>query len=63
MNFLAYYMHRMDPVILKLNDMLQFRWYGLAYVAGFLAGYWLLRQWAKRGIGEQEVRMKLNGGA
>ena len=63
MNFLAYYMHRMDPVILKLTDALQFRWYGLAYVAGFLAGYWLLRWWAKRGIGEQEVRMKLNGGA
>ena len=52
MNFLAYYMHRMDPVILKLTDALQFRWYGLAYVAGFLAGYWLLRWWAKRGIGE-----------
>ncbi len=48
----AYYMHRLDPVILKLTDAIQLRWYGLAYVAGFMAGYYLLRWWARRGIGE-----------
>ena len=48
----AYYMHRLDPVILKLTDAIQLRWYGLAYVAGFIAGYYLLRWWARRGIGE-----------
>ena len=50
--FLAYYLHRLDPVILRLTDALQLRWYGLAYVAGFIAGYLLLRWWARRGIGE-----------
>ena len=52
MIFTAYYMHRLDPVIFKLTDSIQFRWYGLAYVAGFVAGYYLLRWWARRGIGE-----------
>ena len=52
MIFIAYYMHRLDPVILKVTDWLQLRWYGLAYVAGFMAGYYLLRGWARRGIGE-----------
>jgi len=50
--FIAYYLHRLDPVILKLTDSFQFRWYGLSYVAAFLAGYLLLRWWARRGIGE-----------
>lgn len=45
-------MHRLDPVILKLTDSIQFRWYGLAYVAAFVAGFYLLRWWARRGIGE-----------
>ncbi len=48
----AYYIHRLDPVILKITDSIQLRWYGLAYVAGFIAGYYLLRWWARRGIGE-----------
>jgi len=50
--FFAHYMHRLDPVILRINDTLQLRWYGLAYVLAFLIGYWLLRWWARRGIGE-----------
>jgi phosphatidylglycerol:prolipoprotein diacylglycerol transferase len=49
--FFAYYLHRLDPVILKLTDAIQLRWYGLAYVAGFMAGYMLLRWWARRGVG------------
>jgi phosphatidylglycerol:prolipoprotein diacylglycerol transferase len=50
-NFLAYYMDRLDPVIFKLNDKIQLRWYGVAYVLGFIAGYYLLLRWAKRGVG------------
>ncbi len=56
--FFAYYLHRLNPVILKLTDSIQLRWYGLAYVAGFFAGYLLLRWWARRGVGvlkENEV--------
>ena len=51
MNFLAYYMDRLNPVIFKLNDTFQLRWYGVSYVLGFVAGYYLLLRWARRGVG------------
>ena len=50
--FFAHYFHRLDPVILRLTDSIQLRWYGVAYVLGFLAGYWMLLRWAKKGVGE-----------
>ena len=50
-NFPAYYLHRLDPVIVRISDSIQLRWYGVAYVLGFIAGYLLLRRWARRGVG------------
>ena len=50
--FFAYYLHRMDPVLLQLGESVAVRWYGLAYMLGFAAGYGLLAHWARRGIGE-----------
>jgi phosphatidylglycerol:prolipoprotein diacylglycerol transferase len=47
----AYYLHRLDPVIIRITDTIQLRWYGVAYVIGFIVGYLLLRRWARRGIG------------
>ncbi len=44
-------MDRLNPVILRINDQIQLRWYGVAYVMGFVAGYYLLLRWAKRGVG------------
>ncbi len=51
-DFYAYYVHRMDPVVVHLGGSIALRWYGLAYMAGFLAGYALLVHWARKGIGE-----------
>jgi len=50
--FLAEYLHRLNPVLLRITDQIQLRWYGLAYVAGFMAGWWLLVRWARKGVGE-----------
>jgi len=50
--FFAHYLHRIDPVIFEITDAIKLRWYGVAYVAAFVAGYYLLRWWARRGIGE-----------
>ncbi|RYD34288.1 MAG: prolipoprotein diacylglyceryl transferase, partial [Verrucomicrobiaceae bacterium] len=50
--FLAEYLHRFNPVLLRITESVQIRWYGLAYVAGFAVGWWLLCRWARRGIGE-----------
>jgi len=48
MNTLAIYIHNIDPIIVELSGTpLALRWYGLAYLAGFILGYLLLRQLAK----------------
>ena len=44
----AAYVHQLDPVIFQLNENIALRWYGLAYLAGFLAGYLLLKRLAER---------------
>lgn len=48
MNALATWIHHLDPVLLNIpGTPLAVRWYGLAYVAGFLLGY-LLLLWLSR---------------
>lgn len=49
--FLATYIHHLDPVIVNLpHTPLAVRWYGLAYVAGFVLGYLALLQLSKRDL-------------
>jgi phosphatidylglycerol:prolipoprotein diacylglycerol transferase len=45
---MATYVHDLDPVIWRITDAIQLRWYGLAYLMGFVAGFWLLRNLAQR---------------
>ena len=45
---IANYIHDLDPVLIELFGSLKLRWYGLAYLAGFVAGYYLLRYLADR---------------
>ncbi|MGA0846484.1 MAG: prolipoprotein diacylglyceryl transferase family protein, partial [Luteolibacter sp.] len=42
------HVHNLNPVIWRLSESIQLRWYGLAYLFGFIAGYQLLRHLAKR---------------
>lgn len=42
------YIHNIDPIIFSIGP-LAVRWYGLVYVLGFLAAYWLLQREAKKG--------------
>lgn len=44
----ATYVHQLDPVIQQFTEGIALRWYGLAYLAGFLAGYLLLKRLAER---------------
>ena len=44
----ATYVHNMDPVIFWVWRGLALRWYGLAYLAGFVVGFLLLRHLAQR---------------
>jgi len=50
MDTLATYIHHIDPVIWDINGALAIRWYGLAYVAGFILGYLTLRQLSRKGL-------------
>jgi phosphatidylglycerol:prolipoprotein diacylglycerol transferase len=47
---LGYYVHDLDPVALPIYGSLALRWYGLAYLLAFVAGYFLLRQLARKGL-------------
>lgn len=50
-NLLATYIHHIDPIIVNLpHTPLAVRWYGLAYVAGFILGYLVLRQLSRRNL-------------
>lgn len=44
----ATYVHNLDPVIFQISGGIALRWYGLAYLAGFLAGFLLLKRLAER---------------
>lgn len=44
----ATYVHRLDPIIVQFTDSIALRWYGMAYLLGFVAGFFLLRHLAKR---------------
>lgn len=49
MNLLATYIHHLDPILIDIpGTPLALRWYGLAYVAGFVLGYLVLLQLSKR---------------
>jgi phosphatidylglycerol---prolipoprotein diacylglyceryl transferase len=46
----ATYVHDLNPVLLRITYAIQLRWYGLAYLAGFVGGFFLLRNLARRGL-------------
>lgn len=46
---LAYWVDTLDPFLIRFHGEFGIRWYGLAYVAGFLVAAWLLRRYALAG--------------
>jgi phosphatidylglycerol---prolipoprotein diacylglyceryl transferase len=46
---LAYWVHDLSPFVVRFNDTIGIRWYGLAYVLGFFGAAWLLQQYARAG--------------
>ena len=54
----ATYIHNLDPDIFKINEKLALRWYGLSYVMGFVAAYYILLKLARKNlwvVGEEKV--------
>ncbi len=46
---MSYYVHDLSPFAIRLWGDVGIRWYGLAYVAGFVCAFFLLRQFSKKG--------------
>ena len=47
--FLAYWVHDLNPFIVRFSDNFGIRYYGVAYLLGFVAGAWLLHAYARAG--------------
>ncbi len=45
----CFYLHRLSPYIIRFSGNFGLRWYGAAYVAGFITGLFLLRRLSKLG--------------
>ena len=43
------WIHDLDPFLVEFSDGIGLRWYGLSYIAGFLAAWLLLRGLARPG--------------
>lgn len=46
----GHWVHDIDPVIFQITDTLAIRWYGLAYVTGFLIAVGLLMLYRRKGL-------------
>ncbi len=45
----AYWTHDLSPFLLRFGENFGIRWYGLAYLAGFVGAGWLLRRYRQAG--------------
>ena len=50
LDLLATYVHDFDPVIFSISEKIKLRWYGLSYVLGFAAAYYILLRLARRDL-------------
>ena len=49
--WLAYYVHHLNPFLIRFYDQFGIRWYGVAYLCGFIAAFYLLKWLARKGYG------------
>lgn len=53
--FLAYYMHDLSPFLIHFSGGIGIRWYGMAYLAGFVIGILLYRRLAVKGFSDLQL--------
>src|ERR1700692_40035 len=49
--FFAFYVHHLSPFLIQFNEQVGVRWYGLAYIAGFIGAFYLMKWLARNGYG------------
>jgi phosphatidylglycerol---prolipoprotein diacylglyceryl transferase len=47
----AFYVHHLSPFLIQFNEQVGVRWYGLAYIAGFIGAFYLMKWLARNGYG------------
>ncbi|MCZ6673392.1 MAG: prolipoprotein diacylglyceryl transferase [Verrucomicrobia bacterium] len=55
-----YWLHDLDPFIIQFSEDWGIRWYGFAYVMGFLAASWLLSLYFKKGNSPFDKEQQFN---
>jgi len=50
-----YWTHDLSPFLIRFGENFGIRWYGLAYLAGFVGGGWLLRRYLRAGRSTLEM--------
>ncbi len=55
-----YWRHDWDPFVVQFSETWGIRWYGLAYVLGFLTASWLLGFYYKRGRSPMDQERRFN---
>lgn len=48
-SLLAYWVHDLSPFLVRFNEQFGIRYYGLAYLLGFVVAAWLLQRYARAG--------------
>ncbi|TVR13935.1 MAG: prolipoprotein diacylglyceryl transferase [Planctomycetota bacterium] len=46
---MEYWVHNLDPFLIRFWGEVGIRWYGLAYILGFTVAWWLVRRWSDQG--------------
>ncbi|MBV8413990.1 MAG: prolipoprotein diacylglyceryl transferase [Verrucomicrobia bacterium] len=49
--FFAFYVHHLSPFLIQFNEQFGIRWYGLAYIAGFISAFYIMKWLARKGYG------------
>lgn len=44
----SYWVHNLDPFLIRFWGEVGIRWYGLAYILGFVAAWWLIQRWIRQ---------------
>src|SRR6266446_6993394 len=52
----GFYVHDLSPFLIQFNQQFGLRWYGIAYVAGFLAAFYLMKWLARHRYGSLEEK-------
>lgn len=57
---LAYWTHDLSPFLIRFSEGFGIRWYGVAYLLGFVVGAWLLRRYAQAGRSKLPAAMVMD---